>query len=246
MLIAGFGRSGHSVGDIPGCRFKAVKVAGVSLLALFRGKKEKVRRAVTRAGLAGSAARATRRTALGPRGGCPGGGRGAAGSSQPPSAVAAARGVFLRTRGPARSGLRAHSSRFFFALPCANLPCSLGHDLACVRGGLVSRLCVFLFMITGPGPLTECRAASHATPGGHHDVHVRKSISELSESERLGRRKSDSEAPSRSLSASKRWRPPVSRHGPLPTASGASLRVMNCTLPASPGDCRHVHMSRES
>ena len=43
MLIAGFGRSGHSVGDIPGCRFKAVKVAGVSLLALFRGKKEKVR-----------------------------------------------------------------------------------------------------------------------------------------------------------------------------------------------------------
>ena len=37
VLIAGFGRSGHSVGDIPGVRFKAVKVAGVSLLALFKG-----------------------------------------------------------------------------------------------------------------------------------------------------------------------------------------------------------------
>lgn len=42
VLIAGFGRSGHSVGDIPGVRFKAVKVAGVSLIALFKGKKEKV------------------------------------------------------------------------------------------------------------------------------------------------------------------------------------------------------------
>ena len=43
VLIAGFGRSGHSVGDIPGCRFKVVKVAGTSLLALFKGKKEKPR-----------------------------------------------------------------------------------------------------------------------------------------------------------------------------------------------------------
>lgn len=43
MLIAGFGRRGHAVGDIPGVRFKVVKVSGVSLLALFRGKKEKVR-----------------------------------------------------------------------------------------------------------------------------------------------------------------------------------------------------------
>lgn len=50
VLIAGFGRSGHSVGDIPGVRFKAVKVAGVSLLALFKGKKEKVRRARMRWG----------------------------------------------------------------------------------------------------------------------------------------------------------------------------------------------------
>jgi len=43
VLVAGFGRSGHSVGDIPGCRFKVVKVAGVSLLALFKGKKDKPR-----------------------------------------------------------------------------------------------------------------------------------------------------------------------------------------------------------
>merc|ERR1712137_259263 len=43
VLIAGFGRSGHAVGDIPGVRFKVVKVAGVSLLALYREKKEKPR-----------------------------------------------------------------------------------------------------------------------------------------------------------------------------------------------------------
>jgi small subunit ribosomal protein S23e len=43
VLVAGFGRSGHSVGDIPGVRFKVVKVSGVSLLALFKGKKEKPR-----------------------------------------------------------------------------------------------------------------------------------------------------------------------------------------------------------
>eukprot|EP01083_Nonionella_stella_P027046 74381_1 len=43
VLIAGFGRSGHSVGDIPGVRFKVVKVAGVSLKALWLGKKEKPR-----------------------------------------------------------------------------------------------------------------------------------------------------------------------------------------------------------
>merc|ERR1712189_108262 len=42
-LIAGFGRSGHAVGDIPGVRFKVVKVANVSLLALFTGKKERPR-----------------------------------------------------------------------------------------------------------------------------------------------------------------------------------------------------------
>jgi len=41
VLISGFGRKGHSVGDIPGVRFKVVKVAGVSLIALYKRKKEK-------------------------------------------------------------------------------------------------------------------------------------------------------------------------------------------------------------
>jgi small subunit ribosomal protein S23e len=43
VLVSGFGRSGHAVGDIPGVRFKVVKVAGVSLIALYKGKKEKPR-----------------------------------------------------------------------------------------------------------------------------------------------------------------------------------------------------------
>eukprot|EP00922_Rhytidocystis_sp_ex-Travisia-forbesii_P020333 GHVS01029932.1.p2 GENE.GHVS01029932.1~~GHVS01029932.1.p2 ORF type:complete len:146 (+),score=15.67 GHVS01029932.1:39-476(+) len=43
VLVAGFGRSGHAVGDIPGVRFKVVKVANTSLLALFKEKKEKPR-----------------------------------------------------------------------------------------------------------------------------------------------------------------------------------------------------------
>eukprot|EP00163_Fabomonas_tropica_P010195 TRINITY_DN20261_c0_g1_i1.p1 TRINITY_DN20261_c0_g1~~TRINITY_DN20261_c0_g1_i1.p1 ORF type:complete len:146 (-),score=46.66 TRINITY_DN20261_c0_g1_i1:235-672(-) len=43
VLIAGFGRKGHAVGDIPGVRFKVVKVAGVGLYALYREKKEKPR-----------------------------------------------------------------------------------------------------------------------------------------------------------------------------------------------------------
>merc|ERR1711862_50606 len=43
VLVAGFGRSGHAVGDIPGVRFKIVKVANVSLHALFTGKKERPR-----------------------------------------------------------------------------------------------------------------------------------------------------------------------------------------------------------
>eukprot|EP00938_MAST-03A_sp_MAST-3A-sp1_P006770 g6770.t1 len=43
VLIAGFGRRGHAVGDIPGVRFKVVKVSGVSLLALYLEKKEKPR-----------------------------------------------------------------------------------------------------------------------------------------------------------------------------------------------------------
>nr|ANM86221.1 40S ribosomal protein S23-1 [Stygiella incarcerata] len=43
VLVAGFGRSGHAVGDLPGVRFKVVKVAGVSLRALYTEKKEKPR-----------------------------------------------------------------------------------------------------------------------------------------------------------------------------------------------------------
>ena len=43
VLISGFGKRGKSKGDIPGCRFKVVKVSGVSLLALYKGKVEKPR-----------------------------------------------------------------------------------------------------------------------------------------------------------------------------------------------------------
>jgi ribosomal protein uS12 len=43
VLISGFGRRGRSVGDIPGVRFKVVKVASVGLLALYTHKKEKPR-----------------------------------------------------------------------------------------------------------------------------------------------------------------------------------------------------------
>ncbi|KAJ2815687.1 ribosomal protein S23, partial [Coemansia erecta] len=43
VLISGFGRKGRAVGDIPGVRFKIVKVSGVSLLALYKEKKEKPR-----------------------------------------------------------------------------------------------------------------------------------------------------------------------------------------------------------
>lgn len=43
VLVAGFGNKGRSKGDIPGVKFKIVKVSGVSLLALWKGKKEKPR-----------------------------------------------------------------------------------------------------------------------------------------------------------------------------------------------------------
>jgi small subunit ribosomal protein S23e len=43
VLCAGFGNKGRAKGDIPGVRFKVVKVAGVSLLALFKEKKDKPR-----------------------------------------------------------------------------------------------------------------------------------------------------------------------------------------------------------
>eukprot|EP00439_Symbiodinium_sp_Y106_P084637 s59_g26.t1 len=42
VLVSGFGRRGHAVGDIPGVRFKVVKVAGCGLGALYRNKKEPV------------------------------------------------------------------------------------------------------------------------------------------------------------------------------------------------------------
>jgi small subunit ribosomal protein S23e len=43
VMVSGFGRSGHAVGDIPGVRFKVMKVANVSLLALYKQKKDKPR-----------------------------------------------------------------------------------------------------------------------------------------------------------------------------------------------------------
>ncbi|KAG8412819.1 40S ribosomal protein S23-A [Metarhizium acridum] len=43
VLLAGFGRKGRAVGDIPGVRFKIVKVSGVSLRSLWKEKKEKPR-----------------------------------------------------------------------------------------------------------------------------------------------------------------------------------------------------------
>ena len=43
VLVAGLGHKGHAVGDIPGVRFKMVKVANVSLLTLFKGKNERPR-----------------------------------------------------------------------------------------------------------------------------------------------------------------------------------------------------------
>ncbi len=41
VTVAGFGRKGHAVGDIPGVRFRVISVKDISLLALFKGKKEK-------------------------------------------------------------------------------------------------------------------------------------------------------------------------------------------------------------
>ncbi|KAK5791018.1 hypothetical protein VI817_006327 [Penicillium citrinum] len=43
VLLAGFGRKGKAKGDIPGVRFKVVKVSGVGLAALWKEKKEKPR-----------------------------------------------------------------------------------------------------------------------------------------------------------------------------------------------------------
>ncbi|KAF7361858.1 40s ribosomal protein s23 [Mycena venus] len=43
VLISGFGRRGKAKGDIPGVRFKVVKVSGVGLLALWKEKKRVVK-----------------------------------------------------------------------------------------------------------------------------------------------------------------------------------------------------------
>ncbi|KAH0519716.1 Transmembrane and coiled-coil domains protein 1 [Microtus ochrogaster] len=42
VLVAGFGQKSHAVGDVHGVCFKVVKVASVSLLALYKGKKTKI------------------------------------------------------------------------------------------------------------------------------------------------------------------------------------------------------------
>jgi len=42
VLVAGLGRKGHAVGDIPGVRFKIIAVKGISLLALYTKKKDKL------------------------------------------------------------------------------------------------------------------------------------------------------------------------------------------------------------
>ena len=39
IMVAGMGRAGKSIGDIPGVRFKVVKVQSKGLLALFKGKQ---------------------------------------------------------------------------------------------------------------------------------------------------------------------------------------------------------------
>eukprot|EP00766_Chilomastix_caulleryi_P001908 gnl/Chilomastix_caulleri/2880.p1 GENE.gnl/Chilomastix_caulleri/2880~~gnl/Chilomastix_caulleri/2880.p1 ORF type:complete len:143 (+),score=30.73 gnl/Chilomastix_caulleri/2880:78-506(+) len=44
VLIAGLGRRGRAVGDIPGVRFKVVKVEDISLWGLFKGRCEKQRK----------------------------------------------------------------------------------------------------------------------------------------------------------------------------------------------------------
>ena len=43
VLVSGFGRSGHAVGDLPGVRFKVVAIKGKALIALYKGKTEVLR-----------------------------------------------------------------------------------------------------------------------------------------------------------------------------------------------------------
>ena len=48
VLISGFGRRGKAKGDIPGVRFKIVKVSGVGLLALWKEKKARISSSLAR------------------------------------------------------------------------------------------------------------------------------------------------------------------------------------------------------
>lgn len=41
VTVEGFGKKGRSMGDMPGIKYKIIKVAGVSLDAILRKKKEK-------------------------------------------------------------------------------------------------------------------------------------------------------------------------------------------------------------
>ena len=43
VMVSGFGRSGHAVGDIPGVRFKVIAIKNKSLIALYKGKAEILR-----------------------------------------------------------------------------------------------------------------------------------------------------------------------------------------------------------
>ncbi|KAH0884121.1 hypothetical protein HID58_060217 [Brassica napus] len=40
FFISGFGRKSHAVGDIPGVRYKVVKVSDVSISTLYKGKEQ--------------------------------------------------------------------------------------------------------------------------------------------------------------------------------------------------------------
>ena len=43
VMVSGFGRSGHAVGDIPGVRFKVTAIKRKSLIGLYKGKLEILR-----------------------------------------------------------------------------------------------------------------------------------------------------------------------------------------------------------
>ena len=43
VLVAGCCGKDHPVGDVPGVRFKVVKTASISLVALHKGKKDRPR-----------------------------------------------------------------------------------------------------------------------------------------------------------------------------------------------------------